>query len=203
MLENLKGMSTESIISEIGVLKHGHTVFTNHLHGNGYVSKDGLLTKPNLTMDVARRVGDLYEKDSYDFIVGPVNFGAQFAALVAVNVNKPFTMAHVPFENNEYIPSNGRLHRDFDTNIGNRVLLIDDWAVTSETIQAYSIFLSENDFKLVGFAGIGSYPSADESMMKLKISTKTLIKIPFTKNVKNDCNQCNSMAEIKFNNVRE
>lgn len=203
MIEIPKSYTNEELLQNLDVLQEGHTVFVDGSHGNGHVNKKGFLINPMLTLEVASRLAEQYSSSEYDFIAGPVNFGAQLASLVAVNVLKPFTMIYIPYEDEKYNISKGRLHRDFNTKEMKRVLLVDDWLITGTTVLACRNFFVKNNLELVGVASVGAYSAATNFLHKQGVVTRSMYEIPFIKFDKRGCTLCKTNQKIIYENVRE
>lgn len=197
MKTEYEGVETFQLLEGLGCVHRGHFELEDGRHTNGYLSKIGLLQKPMALLELSRRVVDQFDVNSYDFVVGPVNFGAQFAALAALNYNKPFSMVFVPRVDHKFVVEKGTFHEDFRFEPGQRALLVDNWTVTGRTLRAVVTFLESKGVSLAGIGLIGK----DRIFSTDKV--KTLFEFPFERSTKADCRMCLTEMAVELSGIRE
>lgn len=197
MSVEFKGIETFGLLQSLGCVRQGHFELEDGRHTNGYLSKDGLLHNPRALLELADRVVNQFGISTYDFIVGPVNFGAQFAALCALIHNKPFSMVFIPRVNHQFMINKGTFHEDFRFDHGQRALLVDNWTVTGRTLNAVIAFLSNNNIVLAGIGLIGK-----DSLYSNK-KAKSLFDFPFERYQKGNCRLCLANMDIELSGIRE
>lgn len=197
MKTEYENIETFQLLEDLGCVHYGHFELEDGRHTNGYLSKTRLLQNPMALLELSHRVVNQFDINSYDFIAGPVNFGAQFAALCALTHNKPFSMVFVPRVNHQFVVEGGTFHEDFRYEPGQRALLVDNWTVTGRTLRAVVAFLDSKNVTLAGIGLIGK----DNLFSAQRI--KTLFEFPFERTPKTDCRMCLTKMKVDLSEIRE
>lgn len=193
--------SMEELLRSAGCLKYGHTVLETGEHASGYLSKEGFLTNPGALYATAERLVSQIPQE-YDFVVGPVNFGYMFASYCALVDNKPCSLVFLPHDGERYDTAAGRLHRDFTIPQGKRALLVDDWSVSGQTLDACRQFLALKGCTVaaVGLIGVNQKIAGE---LRAQPDVTYLLELPFSHHAPDDCPQCRNSEPVQFQGIRE
>lgn len=192
---------TEQLLQDNGLLNYGHTIFENGSHGAGYLSKTEFLNKPALLYEVAQQLIEQFDTLDYDFVVGPVNFGYTLASYCALAVNKPYSYIFLPHNESRYNPLNGRMHRDFIIPPGRKALLVDDWAISGDTVIACLEYLELNNITVSGTGLIGANKQVFRYLQDAGICP--LVELPFEHYAESDCLDCQTGRVVEYRGIRE
>jgi len=172
-------------LEETGAHQEGHFLLSSGLHSGHYVQCARVLAWPARAALLGSALGERWQDESLDFVVGPAMGGIVIAHEVARYLGTPCMFAE---------RTDGRmgLRRGFSVEAGSRVLVIEDVVTTGKSVREVIAFLEGLRAKVAGVGSIlcrSSEPGGPESLFG-EIPYHALLTMPFEARPPRECPQC-------------
>ena len=184
-------MDLLALLAERGAFRHGHTVFRNGLHADGWTEKGNVFRDPALLDGVAAVQAEHLRAafPEVALLVGAPACGAVLASLVARHLRLP--AAYV------FTGERPSWHRMHVPPPGERVVYVDDLICTGTDARAVLAFLRSEGQMVLGVSAWLSRTTLEGEALD------TLVSPPFGTFPPEECPLCRAGEAVAFMNVRE
>lgn len=76
------------LMQEVGVVRHGHFVYTSGTHGGAYVNKDAVYQYPDICAELCFGIAKAFMHDGIEAVIGPEKGGIILAQWTAYHLSK-------------------------------------------------------------------------------------------------------------------
>ncbi|ACC98893.1 Orotate phosphoribosyltransferase [Elusimicrobium minutum Pei191] len=183
-----KNLDILSILEEHGAFEVGHFALPSGCHSQIYIHACSIMSRPHIAQKVAQAMSDKFAKET-DIVLSPspeTSVIAQEVARVRDNVRAMFA------EKCE----KGRLvlKRNFIIKPGERVLIVDDVAVSGKKIERAVALVKKHGGKVIGVSVIVDRSSG---ILSVKAPLRALVSYPLKTYIKDDCPLCKNKIPLK------
>lgn len=156
------------ILKETGAYQEGHFKLSSGLHSDTYIQCARLLQYPWLAQEVIRALGDLFQDEAIDIVVGPAIGGILVAYEMGRALEKPAIFAE---------RENGimTLRRGFHVAPATKCLVTEDVLTTGGSAQEVVDLLQSLGAQVVGAASIIDRTAGNT--LKLHVPFKSLLTV--------------------------
>lgn len=177
------GLTNEEImemLQKTNALRKGHFKLTSGLHSEGYVQCALLLKEPPLAEKAGRALGEKFQEEKPDIVVGPAIGGIIIAYEVARSLGVPGIFAE---------RENGKmtLRRGFSVEKGQRALVVEDVITTGGSSQEVVELLQTMGVEVIG---VGSIIDRSGGQNKLTVPYKSLLALDIKTYEPEQCPLC-------------
>lgn len=152
----------KEIFHNLGVLRHGHFLFTSGKHGDAYMQCARLMEDPKYAEEIIKGLAEEFKDDKIDIVIGPAIGGIAISYEFARQLN---TVSFFTEREDNIM----KLRRGFQIPKGARTLVVEDVITTGGSVKETIAVVNEEGGKVVGVAVI-----VDRTGGKIDFGTKFL-----------------------------
>ncbi len=192
--------SVEKLLKDSGAFLHGHFQLSSGLHSDAYVQCMRALVHPDITMQLAHLIADIFKDSAVDVVCGPAMGGITLAFATAHILNTKAIFS-------EYTKSSDGtktifLKRGFEHDVaGKRVLIVEDAITTGKAVRETLVVLRKHFAEVVGISAIINRAQSDITFDNVPF--KPLMSMALTTYEPYHCPLCRSGVPVTIPGSRQ